>query len=199
MRICLQCPWCTFTTSPEDGFCCDAEGVSSEVEGGSTGQCLNIIGTSEFQKKRDEHIHFEAVVECLHTGRSLHDIAGIIEKGFAEIVHGYKAYANHVCVQGYRDASADPAAKQISAEATWPAHAGSRRLAAIPKYFGIRPGPGLSLGELLVEGRKWQQLYHDDLDYVIEKRQEHVCDERNGFVVACSSDIVELARISISQ
>ena len=144
------------------------------LEGGSIGRCLALIGTSEFQKKRDEHIHFEAVVECLHTANSLHDIADLIEQGYGSIVQEYKAYVNHVCVQRYMDKNADPIEKQTSAESTWPGHRDCNRLAAIPAYFGTHPSTPLDVGALRAEGQRWQRTFHKDLDYVIEKRQEHI-------------------------
>ena len=117
IRMCMNCPWCAFTDDGEE-FCSDAEGILSEAEGGSIGRMLALIGTSEFQKKRDEHIHFESVVECLHTARSLHEIADIIEQGYTALVDQYKAYVDHVCVQRYMSKGADAAAKLNAAEAT---------------------------------------------------------------------------------
>ena len=49
MRLCMQCPRCEHSKEP-DSFCQDAEGLSTEIEGGSLGRTLTIVGTSEFQK-----------------------------------------------------------------------------------------------------------------------------------------------------
>jgi hypothetical protein len=138
------------------------------------GRCLALIGTSEIQNKRGEQIHFESEVECLHTANSLHDIADLIEQGYDSIVEEYKAYVNHVCVQRYMDKNADPIEKQTSAESTWPGHRDSNRLAAIPAYFGTHPSTPLDVGALRAEGQRWQRTFHKDLDYVIDKRQEHI-------------------------
>jgi hypothetical protein len=32
----------------------------------------------------------------------------------------------------------------------------------------------LDVGALRAEGQRWQRAFHKDLDYVIEKRQEHI-------------------------
>ena len=78
VRICLKCPNChEGSRETQDSFCCDAEGCSSELEGGSIGRFLAIIGTSEFQKKRDEHIHLEGIIERSHTATSLHELADL--------------------------------------------------------------------------------------------------------------------------
>ena len=54
-RVCLNCPHCS-CNADHDSFCADAEGLICEVEGGSLGRLLCLVGTSEFQKKRDEHV-----------------------------------------------------------------------------------------------------------------------------------------------
>ena len=192
LRVCLDCPWCG-TCDKGDQFCCDAEGLSCEIEGGSIARVLAAVGTSEFQKKRDEHFHFQAVVECLHTSCTLHEIADILQNSLEDLVRHYKAYVEGVCVQGYRESKVDAQAKYRSAEETWPLHRSSRRLSAIPAYLSQGPAhftptapadstvarravddAGLPPNERLAEGRRWVEKYHHDLDYVIEKRQEHI-------------------------
>ena len=110
----------------------------------------------------------------MHTGRSLHDIADIIEKSLVDIASRYKAYANHVCVQRYMEPGVDVAAKQQSAEETWPVQRQSRHLAAIPEYLGSGVPVGSTLPVVLADADRWMQAYHADLDYVMEKRQEHI-------------------------
>ena len=56
----------------------------------------------------------------------------------------------------------------------WPGHRDCNRLAAIPAYFGTHPSTPLDVGALRAEGQRWQRTFHKDLDYVIEKRQEHI-------------------------
>ena len=117
VRICLDCPACVFEDTGED-FCIDAEGLSCEIEGGSIGRMLTVVGTSEFQKKRDEHLHMQGIVECMHTSTSLHDIADTIVRGYTDLVTRYKAYADHVCKQGYASAGVDVAERRVAATAT---------------------------------------------------------------------------------
>ena len=102
MRLCLKCPRCEGCSHP-DGFCVDAEGMSTEVEGGALGRTLTLVGTSEFQKKRDEHIHYQAVVECLHTSLSLYTVSDELELQGQDLVKKYKAYVDYTCLQRYQD------------------------------------------------------------------------------------------------
>ena len=97
MRLCLKCPHCKDHTTP-DGFCVDAEGMSTEVAGGAPGRTLAIVGTSEFQKKRDEHIHYQAVVECLHTSSSLYTVADVLALRGQELVEQYTRYVDYTCL-----------------------------------------------------------------------------------------------------
>ena len=151
MRVCLDCPRCALVDSGDE-FCADAEGIVSEVEGGCIGRGLAAVGTAEFQKKRDEHIHSEVVVECLHTSSSLHDIADMIEKGFVALVDQYKDYVDHVCLQRYSMPGVDVVEKRRRAETTWPMHRDAYRLAAIPSHYGARPPLDSSVASLLNEG-----------------------------------------------
>ena len=100
MRTCLKCPHCWSSESDTD-FCVDAEGLSTEIEGGSLGRVLSLVGTSEFQKKRDEHIHYQAIVECLHTSCSLQEIANVLENEDGDIMSDYKRYVDYSCLQRY--------------------------------------------------------------------------------------------------
>ena len=79
----------------------DAEGYCNELEGGCIGRVIAIVGTSENQKKRDEHIHFQAVVECLHTSSTLDDIAQKLEDVSQSLLHHYKNYVDASCLQSY--------------------------------------------------------------------------------------------------
>ena len=89
MRLCMNCPDCARTDQGVD-FCADAEGCVTEVEGGCLGRMLTLVGTSEFQKKRDEHIHYQSFVECLHTSRTLREVAEALISGVGNIVGQYK-------------------------------------------------------------------------------------------------------------
>eukprot|EP00959_Pyramimonas_sp_CCMP1952_P313884 6570807-Pyramimonas_sp.AAC.1 len=58
MRICMDCPNCARCDNGLD-FCADADGLVTEVEGGALGRMLTLVGTSEFQKKRGEHVYYQ--------------------------------------------------------------------------------------------------------------------------------------------
>ena len=132
MRVCLDCPNCCLSGTEKD-FCIDAEGLSTEVEGGSLGRMLSLVGTSEFQKKRDEHIHYQAIVECLHTSNSLYEVADALVDSDVDLTEQYKRYQDHSCLQRYLTPDADVLQKQVDAEETWPAHACNRRLSGLPR------------------------------------------------------------------
>ena len=184
MKICLNCLNCGVADSSGrregcaaemfDDFCHDAEGLCCEVEGGSLGRALAAIGTSEFQKKRDEHIHAQIVIECLHIAKSLHEIADLIEAGANHLAVHYKQYFENVCSQSYRTAGADPEQKRVEAEKTWPGHRNCQRLASLPRYMAQTPSPKSTLSELIEDAEVWKASYDDDLDEVMQKRQEHI-------------------------
>ena len=136
---------------------------------------LTPIGTSEFQKKRDEHVHMQGIIQCKHTSSSLHEIANAIEQASKEVdlVADYKRYHSYVCKQGYASADVDAEARYVSAEKSWPNHAKDVRLAAIPTYLGQKPPAHVQGQQFLEEGRSWlREHYWPDFDHVVEQRQE---------------------------
>ena len=173
MRLCLQCPNCIHGQAPDD-FCQDGEGLSTEVEGGSLGRSLTIVGTSEFQKKRDEHLHYQNVVECLHTSSSLYTVEEELERQGEQLLQGYKQYVDHSCLQRYQHDDYSVEDRQRLGEETWPAHATDARLSSLPAYLGRRPAAALSCREAVAEGQLWKQCYYRDLNHIICLRQEHI-------------------------
>ena len=176
MRMCLQCPHCTNTLNV-DGLGQDVEGLSTEVDGGSIGRILTLAGASEFQKKkkRDEHIHYQAVVACLHTSSSLHTLMSELEVQGRSLIERYKEYVNHSCLQRYQEDVCSAQERQCMGEKkTWPAHAMDQRLSRLPVYLGKRVDATLSIQQCMDEGRTWKRSYLQDLNHVICMRQEHV-------------------------
>ena len=173
MRVCLRCPNCCLSETGTD-FCVDGEGLSTEVEGGSLGRMLTLVGTSEFQKKRDEHIHYQGIVECLHTSCTLYEVADALGHGAAHLIEEYKRYQDQACLQRYLSPDADALRLQAETEETWPAHATNRRLAGLPRYLSMSPGQGADLPELLREGQEWKRKYFADVDSITQARQEHI-------------------------
>ena len=137
---------------------------------------MTLTGTSEFQKKRDEHVHMQCCIECPHTSLTLDELADKIEET-AGIVDAYRQFVDASCVQSYLRSTETAAALLEKAESTWPEHAGQRRLAALPHYLQehARAKPEQqSRDKLLADGRRWTQHYTEDVDRVFNLRQEHI-------------------------
>jgi hypothetical protein len=98
MRLCLNCPGCSCS---DDGtnFRADAEGLCTEIQGGALGRPLTIAGTSEFQKKRDEHLHYQLFVQCAHTSLPLQSVQALAAAN-PELTPALKHYVDNACFKG---------------------------------------------------------------------------------------------------
>ena len=123
----LWCPNCT---------CSDGEGRSNEVEGGVLSRMGTITATCEFQKKRDEHVHMQCVIECPRTSHTMEEIVDLIAKS-SKFVEEYTHFADSTCAQKYFCSTLTAEEDHDKAESTWPEHKEQRRLPAIPGYFNL--------------------------------------------------------------
>lgn len=104
----------------------------------------------------------------------LHEVTVLLVDGATQVVDHYNAYVNHVRAQSYHSGSVDPDAMHEGAAATWPAHDASSRLSVVPLYLGRRPESNASYAVLADEGEACLRDYYTYLDYVFQKRQEHL-------------------------
>ena len=75
-------------------------------------------------------------MECLHTSRTLQEVAEVATAEVRDVVGEYKKYIDYACLQRYLGPGKDAAIEQAACEETWPAHASNRRLAGLPAYLG---------------------------------------------------------------